>query len=68
MSFAFFGVMVVPTLAQVPSVPQHSRALAPNMPQVHETIPERVRDPDTTSSLDRRGRPSTAARKGFMKQ
>lgn len=40
-------------LAQAPTTPQHSREQAPNMPALHETVPELVRpaDPDSTGSI-----------------
>ena len=51
MSFAFFGLMIVPLAAQTTASPQQSRAQSPNMPQAHETVPERGR-PKTPASTE----------------
>lgn len=51
MSFAFFGLMVAPLAAQTAASPQQSRAQSPNMPQAHETVPERVR-PQTSVATE----------------
>lgn len=51
MSFAFFGIMIVPLAAQTTASPQQSRAQSPNMPQAHETVPERVR-PQTPAATE----------------
>ncbi|WP_331295580.1 hypothetical protein [Methylobacterium hispanicum] len=64
MSFAFFGLMIAPLAAQTAVSPQHSRAQSPNMPQAHETVPERVhpQTPVATETVNENAQARDAAK------
>lgn len=50
MSFVFFGILVVPALAQISTEPQRGQQQSPNMAPRNETIPDRVRTRDPGGS------------------